>query len=284
MNYRKCILLAFWLSLWGSSPWSSAQHIHISAGALAETPGSQLYFDNAESFVSSSGYVINLALRTAGPAVGLFDGGPTFTALAIAPGNGGPDPHHALPGSRIALQWVSLDGPKDGSLSFWESKNCEDAATERTFTYRVGETNPSPTFLLSQNSGAPGADPYGHCHGRRFTTDVPGLYTLGVRLLDVSTNGTSGTPLHESSTTNYLFFQAGVTIHRWDKTDETLTASFGTRNFGLYSLETSPSLTDDSLWETVGRSIGGDNHLQSITVPLPAGETIRYYRLRYETE
>ncbi|MBL9166119.1 MAG: hypothetical protein JNN07_00090 [Verrucomicrobiales bacterium] len=283
MNFRNCIVLASCLVL-GFTQWTPAQHIHISAGALAETPGSRLSFDSADAFVTNSGYVINLAVRTAGPAVGLFDGGPTFTALAIAPGNGGPDPNHALPGSRIALQWVSLQGPQEGSLSFWESKNCEDAATEKTFTFRVGETNPSPSFLLSQNSGAPGSDPYGHCHGRRFTTDVPGLYTLGVRLLDVSTNGSGAGPVHQPSETNYLHFQAGITIHRLEKTDDAVTASFGTRNFGLYSLESSPSLTDETLWETVGRPIGGDNHLQSISVPLPAGEAIRYYRLRYETE
>lgn len=283
MSYRRCRV---WISIFllGFVLPSLGQHIHLSAGALAETPGSQLYFDNADAFVTNSGYVINLAVRTAGPAVGLYDGGPTFTALAIAPGNGGPDLHHALAGSRIALQWISLEGPTGGSLSFWESKNCEDAATERTFQFRVGETNPSPSFLLSQNSGAPGADPYGHCHGRRFTTDVPGLYTLGVRLLDVSTNGLKGAPLHSPSETNYLYFQAGITIHRLELADNEATAWFGTRNFGLYYLESSTSLGDDSMWETEGNPIGGDNHVQSITVPLPLEAPNRYYRLRYETE
>lgn len=282
MNYRKFLVTASTALALSQVP-IHAQHIHISAGALAETPGSRLSFDNAESFVTNSGYVVNLALRPAGPAAGLYDGGPTFTALAIEPGNGGPDAHHALRGSQIALEWVSLEGPKHGSLAFWESPNCEEAAPTLTFKFTVGEPAPTNRFLLSQNRGEATADPYGHCHGRRFTTDTPGLYTLGVKLVDLSKNGPGGGPLHQPSETNYLYFQAGITIHRLDLSPEGVTATFATRNFGTYTLEATDSLSEEALWESVGFPVGGDNHLQTIIDRSPRTDR-RYFRLRYETE
>ncbi len=279
---RRALVLTVFLLLAPLHCRVNAQHVHINAGALAPTPGSALAFANADLFATNSGYILNLNVRLAGPAIGLYDGGPTFTALALLPDNGGPEPFHALAGTKVVLEVVSLDGPAGGSLTFWESPDCEISATRPTFTIQVGTTNGNFRFPLSQNGGEPGADPYGHCHGRRYTTAVPGLYVLGVRLYDSSTNGPGGGPQHQPSDITYFFFQAGVTLDSLTQGDDGITAHFATKIGGTYFLETTESLTEGATWDTVAGPLDGDGYLQSLIDPAPTG-TSRFYRLRYET-
>jgi hypothetical protein len=255
-----------------------AQHIHLNAGALSTTPGSPVSLVNGSGFVAASGYVFNMILRTNGPANGLYDGSPTFTSA----GSNGFDGPPAAPGSRLALMIKSLAGPENGSWAFWESLECNDFGPSITFSLVSGTTNGTNRFLLSQNSGLPGEDPFGHCHGRRFTATAPGLYTVGVQVVDVSTNGPSGGPIHTPSPLYFLQYQAGVTISRLAPTNATVTATFGTRTGSRYYLEASPVLDDPFSWTSVAGPVAGDNRLQSAIDPTVVGES-RFYRLRVTT-
>lgn len=257
-----------------------AQHVHLTAGALTTTPGSPLSFVNdTNTFAASSGVVFNMVLRTNGTLAGLYDGGPTFTAA----GSDGFDGSPAAPGAQLVLIVKSLAGPEGGAWGFWESLECDDFGTNLTFSLPVGATNGTNRFLISQNTGAPGEDPYGHCHGRRFTTTQPGLYTLGVQIVDVSRNGPGGAPLHTPSPIYRIHFQAGFTIARATTTNNTFEATFGTRTGSRFYLEAN-SLLDGSLpWTTVAGPVTGNNRLQTLKDPAALAEPGRFYRLRVTT-
>jgi len=277
MRFTK-LKLILGLALSGLASNLPSQHLHLNAGATNTAAGTPLYFANADTFVASSGYVFNLVLRTNGPAIGLYDGGVTFTALSSDGFDGPP----AAPGSQLALAVQSLAGPQDSQWSFWESDACEDLGCCITFSLLSGTTNGTNLFLLSQNNGLPGEDPYGHCHGRRYTASKPGLHTLGVQILDVSTNGPGGGPIHNPSQVYYLHFQAGITISRLARTNNIAMAAFGTRNGSTYYLEANSVLDDSLPWSTVAGPLGGNNHLQSLT-DMTATESRRFYRLRVTT-
>ena len=175
---------------------------HINAGALAQTQNSQLIWANGAAFAADSGYVQNMALATSGRFTGLFNAGPTFTALSST--NGG-----AALGSFLTAEIVSLTGPMGGTLSFWEGAD-QGGGTSPLFNITAGGSGLSYQFALSdalEGAGLPGGDPYGHLHGRRFTTTTEGLYTLGIRVLDTSANGVGGGAIHMPSEVLYMNFQ-----------------------------------------------------------------------------
>ena len=117
---------------------------------------------------------------------GLFQTSASFTALPATLWTGGPTPYAASQGSHIEMILRSLDGPPDGELGFWE-ENEEATQTTRRFALPTGTRNGTNQFNLSEGITVPEYDPYGHIHGRRFTATQPGLYTLGVQLVDTST-------------------------------------------------------------------------------------------------
>jgi len=282
MTFSKSkLLLAF--ALLELAGVARAQHLHLNAGAVSTTPGSQLNFANASTFVAESGYVLNMVLRTNGPASGLYDGGITFTALARDPLNGGPEPGHAGNGAQLALVVKSLAGPEGSSWAFWESLECEDFGDRITFSLPAGLTNGTNRFLLSQNNGSPGEDPYGHCHGRRYTISKPGLHTLGVQIIDVSRNGPGGGPVHLPSPIYYLHFNAGFNIARLEPATGSTAASFGTRTGSRFYLEANSVLDGSQPWPTVAGPANGNNRLQSLVDATVSIEAQRFYRLRVTT-
>lgn len=254
------------------------QHLHLNAGATNTRAGTPLYFANADTFTASSGYVLNMVLRTNGPAAGLYDGGITFTAL----GSDGFEGPPAAPGSQLALVIKSVTGPADSLWSFWESDACEDFGCCLTFSVPTGVTNGANTFLLSQNLGLPGDDPYGHCHGRRYTASKPGLHTVGVQIVDVSSNGPAGGPIHTPSPIYYLHWQAGITIANLARTNQRSTATFGTRNGSTYWLEAADGLSITNQWTTVAGPVSGNNRLRAL-IDENAAVSQRFYRLRVTT-
>lgn len=261
-----------------------AQHIHVNAGALSTTIGSQLAFTDADNYAASSGYVINMVLRTNGPAAGLYDGGPTFAAA----GSDGFEGTPAVPGSQLAMIVKAVSGPSDGSFSFWESPGClepddENYAPHIAFTVTAGTTNGTNHFVVSENNGQPGQDPYGHCHGRLFTANKPGLYTVWFQIADLSRNGPDSVPLHTPSPIYSFYFNAGLNIARLHRTNETTSATFGTRFQSRFYLEASPALDEAALWTTVAGPVNGNNRLQTLTDPNAFGEPPRFYRLRIST-
>ncbi len=257
------------------------QHIHINAGAFSPVQNSQLYFANGGTYVTNSGYVVHLTPTNAGPFANTHQGSLSFAALPATPDLGGPAFGHAALGAQLDLQVVSVAGPVNSQFSLWEVDENSGVATVR-FTVPVGTTNSANHFLLSENNGEPGADPYGHIHGRYFTTTKAGLHTVGFRLRDLSANGAGGGPIHPRSDIFYLHFQADTTIAALRRTSNTNTATFGTRSGSSYYLETTPALGVSNSWTTAAGPLAGNNRLQSLVHPAAAG-TNHFYRLRVTT-
>lgn len=192
--------LTFVVSLFSSS---SVHAQHLNAGATAPTQNSPLNWANGANFAAESGYVQNMSFATSGRYAGLFNtGGPTLTAISSTNSVG------AAPGSFLTAEIVSVLGPSGSLFSFWEGVDQGGGATP-LFSIVAGSTGLSHQFALSDvlgGAGQPGGDPFGHLHGRRFTVNAEGLYTVGFRVLDTSVNGFGGGPLHLPSQVLYVNF------------------------------------------------------------------------------
>lgn len=197
-----------------------AQHGHLNSGALGKNQGDALSFLNGSNFASSSGYTKVLNGATSGTYAGFYEGGITFTSvhgLSGTDSQGIPyvaDPNSAALGSFVQVGIVSVTGPAGGSFQFWE-----EGATSPTFNYTVGYNSGTPDLVAlsdaSNGAGAPGGDPFGHLHGRRFTTTTPGEYTVGFRLFDTSVNGTGGGPIQGPSDILTISFTAVPEPQTW---------------------------------------------------------------------
>ncbi len=187
-----------------------AQHSHINAGIVDANgngepdTGEALAFVNGGDFSADSGFVLGLTWKTSGTYAGTFSGNITFTALAATADLGGPEAGHAALGAHIVMQLVAVSGPSGSTLSFWDSGD-----TSPTVSLGAGEaTSPLLRWDLSENDGLPGEDPFGHIHGRQFSVDQAGTYTVTFQLFDTSTNGPDGGPLHLPSDTLQMTFVA----------------------------------------------------------------------------
>lgn len=190
-----------------SAPLLHAQHGHLNAAAVGTSQGDKLYFANGNLFAADSGYVQSMTYTNGGRFAGYYNSGPTLTALPQTIDNGGPAANATALGSFIEIRLDSVTGPAGGTFSFWE-----DGAITPSISYTVGETSgPSDMWALSDASsgaGTVGGDPFGHLHGRRFTADLAGTYTVGFQLFDTSANGLDGAPIHAPSDVFYMTFQA----------------------------------------------------------------------------
>ncbi len=257
------------------------QHFHVTAGAASTTAGSPLYFTDADSFLAESGYVANMPLitNTFLPTIGYYMGGPTFTA-----GSGdGADGPPAAPGARIALVVRAVAGPAGGQWSFWKPGADDEYGNAITFSYATGTTNGTNAFVLSENKGLPGEDPFGHIHGRAFTVDRPGLYTVWVQLIDTSRNGPGGSPIHTPSPLYRFYFNAGFNIASLARTNDVVTVHFGSRTGSRFYLEASPTLDEPLDWLPIAGPLSGNNRLRTFTDTPPADASHRFYRLRVTT-
>ena len=251
-----------------------AQHFHINAGAVSQTAGSPLSFINGAQFSTNSGFFVYLAPKQVG-APGPFQGTVTFTALPSTPLNGGPVAGHALPGASLALQWVAANGPVGGILGFLEE---EDTAPR--FSIQTGVAAQSWQLPLSENDGSAGSDPYGHIHGRSFTATQPGLYTASFRILDTSSNGAGGNPLHTPSEPFVIFLQAGVGFHTIQREDNALRLRFAGEPGSTYQVESASALENSTSWNAVAAPVKMSNQIVEVSDPVGASEKARYYRLR----
>jgi hypothetical protein len=108
-------------------------------------------------------------------------------------------PFAAMSGALIQLEIQSVTGPAGATFSFWDEAV---SATSPVTSYRIGSgfsighgiwnltdlslvvgdgTTANPTDVNS-----PPVDPYGHIHGRSFTVDTPGEYTVSYILHDAN--------------------------------------------------------------------------------------------------
>ena len=271
-----------------------AQHVHLYAGAESQQIGSRLMMVNASVYdINSNGGITPECFFMSDnyPDLypGLYQSDATFAALPATLCAGGPAPNCASLGSYIEARMVSVTGPKGGEIGFWQED--EDATvTEKVFSVPSGtiSTNhfnvsegytftPYPDCNIVPDGHNP--DPYGHIHGRRFTANKPGLYIVGFQLIDTSTNGPNGGPIHAPSVTNYFYFQAGIHFNTVAKTNAAVTVGFGARPFCNYDFEVSTNLATTN-WFTIESYIGNfHSHLQHLTDP-NATNAIRFYRLQ----
>jgi hypothetical protein len=183
---------------------------HLNVGALGTSQDTSLIFANGDAFVRESGYVGRMIYTNGGTYRGYYGIGLSPTALPATVANGGPVSNAPALGSFVRLRIESVTGPANGSFAFWDT-----GATAPSVVSTVGDAEPSALFALSDargGAGLPGGDPFGHIHGRRFTVNKAGTYTVGFRAFDSSTNGTGYGPIHRPTDVLQIQFTTAVSL------------------------------------------------------------------------
>ena len=258
------------LAVTGSA--AAQDHSHLEIGAIGTNQNDQLIFDNAAIFETAGDYVKSLTYTTSGTYAGYFVGNITFTVLAATPAHLGPKPNAPALGAWISAQLESVDGPPGGVFSFWES-----GATAPTISLVSGTTGTN-TWRVSETDGSPETDPFGHIHGRRFTATRSGIYTVGFRAFDFSTNGVSSGPIHTPSSVLKVHFQAGDNIRSIESDADQTRVSFGARAGYSWQLQATKMMNPPD-WQAIGAPINGDDYFHEVTDDTPV-ETNRVYRVK----
>jgi len=259
--------------------FGASAHEHLAAGANSTSPGFPLIFVNAADYATNSGYVFNLGADAPGsPYDGwYYTADLVFVALAATPDYGGPEAQAAALGSHIEIVLETFSGPPGATLGFWETQQNGVDSTNLTWTVPVGVTNGTNHIVVSETDGSPTADPYGHIHGRIYSVDTPGLYTVGFRYVDTSTNGPGGGPIQTPSDRFYLYFQADVTIAGFSPATNGVNLTFaapsnlpdtGTAPATNYQIESTPTLGPSANWQPAADLVVGDDHMHTVTVPM----------------
>jgi hypothetical protein len=252
---------------------------HIFGGAVGTNQNDRCLFSNGALFDATlSGFSFPQILRTNGLNAGNYRGDAlTFSALAATTDNGGPITNCAALGAQLAVQVFSVEGPTGGSFAFWEGDGESDLGVI-TFSVPVGTANGTNAFVISENGGAPGTDPYGHIHGREFTTSAPGTYIVGFRLIDISTNGVGGGPIQSPSDVLLVKFQAGLRIESIQTVTNRMVVRFRSPAGISNVLEATDSLLPGN-WQSAAAPLRGNNSVQSfMDTNAPSGN--RFYRIR----
>jgi len=109
-------------------------------------------------------------------------------------------------------------------------------------TLAVGEASGTNRLMLSENRGIPNSDPYGCIEGRHLAVSQPGLYCLGFRVVDASTNGPGGEPIHAPSPLYRVYLQGGLTVTSLTRQGTAATVLFGGEATRTFYLERSMAL------------------------------------------
>lgn len=258
---------------------ASGQHFHLNVGAQSQAQDTPLFFQNAATFITNSGFVLPLTLATNGTYAGYYA---TASLTPTAIGTGFFDA--PAPGTQVRLRFVAVAGPATGVFGVWDVpgfNEAEEPSTALTFSVPVGTTNGTQSILLSQNLAEPGADPFGHIHGRAFTATTPGLYLVLVQAYDASANGTPGGPIHSPTTGLPVYFQAGVTIAGLARDPAQTTITFASRNGSNFYVQATPTPEFNDSWVDIAGPFTG-NLLHTAT-EANTTEPARFYRLRVTT-
>ena len=142
---------------------SLSAHDHIEVGVDPEEP--------ERLALSGPGYQLALYVPRDEPFLPQFPGGwhaceLTFTTQIYA------DELEPAEGADPRIEIVSVTGPVGGSFAFWEI-----GAVEPTILLPVGWARTEANFQVAVNG-------YDHAHGRCFTMDKPGTYTVTFRAVD----------------------------------------------------------------------------------------------------
>jgi hypothetical protein len=259
-----------------------AQHVHIVAGAESKEQNSKLRFTNGTTYdiysnqgIAPACFFMNSNLPAMYP--NLYQTDVTFASLPGTLWTGGPAPGAAAPGAFLEAVIVSVQGPPDGVIGFWQDD--EEATPHLRFSVPVGATKGTNRFEVSEGITFPELDPYGHIHGRRFTANLPGLYTVGFQLIDTSTAGTNGGPIHIPSAISYFYFQAGVFIDSVVKSNNTVRVQFGVNSFYDYDLDVTTDLVNPE-WVNIYHIIGANHSDVHYFTDMDATNSSRFYRVR----
>jgi hypothetical protein len=252
-------------------------HGHLDIGAAGTTAGSPLAWPGASYFTTSSGYVKTLVSTNAGKYAGYYQGNITLTVLAATPAYGGPVDGAPALGSLVFARLSVISAPPGGQFGFWDTNTT--AVTGPSISLGAGETATN-LFRVTQESGLPGADPFGHIHGRRFTATKPGFYQVAFQALDLSTNGPGGGPNHAPSPVLPVWFQAGVCLQSAVPLPSSsgVQVRFGAPLNSSWQLEYVPTLGSTN-WLPVGSVVAGQDYLVDVLHAVDPGPQ-RYYRLR----
>lgn len=248
-------------------------HDHLNIGAQGTNQGNALIFDASHLFATNGGYVNTLTYTNSGRFAGHYVGSLTTTALAATPGHPAYATNAAAFGSRIFAELSSVDGPTGGSFAFWDS-----GATNPTVSLGVGSTGTN-VWPISENNGSAGSDPYGHLHGRRFTATTPGIYVVGLRALDRSTNGAVGGPIQSPSTVLYVYFQAGIHVRGINIISNRAHVTYSAPIGASWSLQSTTNLGPGAVWTTIAGPIVGDDYFHEVVDTNQFSGT-RFYRSR----
>jgi hypothetical protein len=190
-----------------------------------------------------------------------FPGGAFATELTFScEGAASPFPDGSLP--RVEL--LSVTGPAGGAFSFWEVN-----ATAPTWTRPTGWSGlPSerPSIIVYEDGTG-----YGHIHGRVFTANEPGSYTLTFRALDDEGVRSPSAPFVvtlEAQAAPALALQIAGTAYR---------VSFVGRSGFTYDLQTS---TDLQSWINHPVHVGIAGNGETLQLDDPIADRPRvFYRL-----
>jgi hypothetical protein len=249
-------------------------HGHLRIGAYSTSQGAQLYFYNRADFASASQYVKTLMFTNSGRYAGYYQQNITLTVQAATPSYSGPEPDAPALGSYIRARILSVKGPAGGEFSFWDV-----GATNPTIRLASGETGTN-SFNVTQTDGSPGADPFGHIHGRRFAATTQGRYTVAFQAFDASTNGTGGGPIHTPSEIIEVTFQGGVNIESVEPDFEEghVHVRFGAMAGFSWQVEYSRVLGPQADWRPAESSVTGNDYFFEVIHELAPG-TQRFYRV-----
>jgi hypothetical protein len=163
---------------------------HFNAGTNSS---GQLFWANGAAFSADANY-FKLSYSTAGTYAGYYNGAFTMTVLAATSANLGPVPNAPALGSFLQAKLTLVSAPVGGFFDFWLTGD-----TTPSYVLNVGDsTGLIPISDISLGAGSPGADPYGHIHGRRASATLPGDYIVSFQLFDTSANGVGNGPIYAS--------------------------------------------------------------------------------------
>lgn len=268
MNSFVKLALALGLALSPQPVLRAQVHGHLNAGAFGTNQNDQLYFVNAPDFIESSGYVKTLIYTNASTYAGYYQGNISLTAIAAMT-----DPAAPALGSYIQASIVSVEGPAGGAFAFWEN-----GASHPTYSLLSG-LRATNLWRLTESDGSPGSDSYGHIHGRKFTATNPGIYKVGFKLFDTSTNGAGGGPIHTPSEALLIYFQAGINIAEVAKTGSVTTVKFGSVAGLDFNLEYTTTLSQSNSWIALPDSVPGNDFWNWLT-DTNATDELQFYRVK----
>ena len=163
----------------------------------------------------------------------------------------------------VRVDILAVSGPAGGTFSFWE-----DEATSATWTRPVGWNTAGadkPSFNVSEDNTG-----YGHLHGRVFTTNLPGTYSVTFQVVDTLGHYTASAPFVVNFTAisppQLSISKVGLSIE----------LDFTSRDGLVYDIQSSTALHPND-WITID-TLDGDGGALQLADPI-AGRPRVFYRL-----